>query len=447
MVPKILVVDDNQELLSLLTQLFEEGGYQVLGAGKGRQALDLGEEHLPSLAVLDVLLPDMMGYAVAEGLRKLQPGLPIIFITGVFRGGKHASEAQAKYRALGYFEKPFDANVLLRLVQKTVPPGAQEVPPSVDDPFDVELDVDVEQDEPLEAMELTGRIKVSGGGNLSAEIRGANLTAAPVTPGKAAVFRPAPPGTPALAGPTRATDPKSRRGELRDNLPALITAFYTAKETGELGCQRGQVKKIIYFEKGQPVYALSNMVSDRFGEFLVRVGKLKPDQLRQATAAAEASKKRLGDVLIERGLLKDTERLYYVAQQVKAIIYSLFGWEDGSYVLNFKDRVSAESIKLDIHPANLIIRGVKKLYKAERLRRLLHPEDRLMPSNQPSFPLEETERERWETDLMPKIDGTRTLAELQAMANRPEHVVYGFLYAMMAINILDRPGSGTTARA
>src|SRR6185503_150493 len=131
--------------------------------------------------------------------------------------------------------------------------------------------------QPQDAMELTGRIKVTGGDNISAELRGANLTASAAPP---AMVRPAAAGKPALAGPTRATDPKSRRGELGDNLPSLINAFYLSRETGELGVQRGKVKKVVYFEKGQPVFALSNLVSDRFGQFLVRVGKIKPDVMQ-----------------------------------------------------------------------------------------------------------------------------------------------------------------------
>ena len=53
-----------------------------------------------------------------------------------------------------------------------------------------------------------------------------------------------------------------RRGELKDNLPQLLAAFYIARETGELGLMKGQVKKIIYFEGGMPVFALSNLVAD-----------------------------------------------------------------------------------------------------------------------------------------------------------------------------------------
>lgn len=433
MAPKILVVDDNQELRGLLTQLLEEAGYQVIGAGKGKLATELAKAEQPKLAVLDLLLPDMMGYHVADALRRAQPELPLVFITGVFKGGKHAMEARTKYAAAGFFEKPFESAKLLEIVTRLVPPD-KPAPAREQDAFDVELDIDVNEDLPQDSMELTGRIKVTGGDNISAELRGANLTATAAAP---VVVRAAPPGKPALAGPTQAQDPLSRRGELKDNLPSLITAFYLARENGELGLQKGKVKKVVYFENGQPVFALSNLVSDRFGQFLVRVGRIKPEQLQEATNQAASTKRRIGDVLVERGLLKDTERLYYVGQQVKSIIYSVFAWEEGTFVMSFKAKGSAEAIKLDVHPANIIVRGIKKLYKPERLQRLMSPEERLLPSLQPAYQLNEVELERWEAELLPKVDGTRTVGELLALCGRPEHMLLGFLYSMTTLSILE----------
>ena len=76
---------------------------------------------------------------------------------------------------------------------------------------------------------------------------------------------------------------------------------------------------------------------------------------------------------------------------------------------------------------------MKKLYKPERLFRLLSPEDRLIPSPQPAYGLHEVELERWEAELLPKVDGTRTLAELIHLAQRPEHAVYGALYGLVAL--------------
>jgi len=198
------------------------------------------------------------------------------------------------------------------------------------------------------------------------------------------------------------------------------------------------VKKVIYFHRGQPAFAMSNLLSERFGQFLVRVGKVKPEQLQDVLDRARATNRRIGEALVERRVLKETERLYYVGQQVKSIIYSLFGWEDGTYVLTFKDKAISEPIKLDVHPATLIVRGIKKLYKPERLRRLLRPPDLLIPSLQPSYQLHELQLESWEAEILATIDGSRPVSQLAEQSGQPPDAVYGFLYSMMALNILER---------
>ena len=450
MAPRILVVDDNPELLTLLVQILEDAGYEAAGSGRGAHAVESARNHPPALAVIDLLLPDMMGHQLADTLRKTQPELPLIFITGVFKGGKHAMDARQKYAVAGYFEKPFDATLLLDAVRKLLPADqdAAAAVPRTGSFDDMDLDIDVDEVGFEDPLELTGYIKVTGD-NLTTEIRGANLTAAPLPKPPPPVPPPPPALTPSpVAAPRVAAPPASvpgvarpagsRRGALQDNLPALITAFYLARETGELGVQRGQVKKVVYFERGTPVFALSNLMADRFGPFLVRVGKISPAQLEEVAAAAAASGRRTGDVLVERGLLKDSERMYYVGQQVKAIIYSLFAWEDGTYVMSFKEKATTESIKLDVHPGNLIVRGLKKLYKPERLRTMVRPEERLLPAEAPAYPLNEVQLEKWEAELLPKVDGTRTVGELLAMAQRPDHIVQGFLVSLLALGVLER---------
>lgn len=439
MASPILLVDDNQELLKLLVQLFEDAGHQVISAARGRQAIDVCRSQPPALAVLDVLLPDMTGYSLADALRKQNPNLPLIFITGVFKAGRHALDARQKYSVLAYFEKPFDSKKLLEAVAKVIPPERRQNPEPDEDPFHVEMDVDyLEEGPPSDPLELTGRIKLTDLEKGATEIAGKNLTARPMNRDDTGPIRPpAAEATPTAMAPL-VFGPKVRRGELRNNLPSLITAFYISNETGELGVQRGRVKKVIYFEKGQPVFALSNLISDRFGQFLVRVGKIKAHQLQEALQLGAGTKRRTGDILVEKGLLEPTERMYYVGQQVKAIIYTLFGWEEGTYVLQLKDQASAEPIKLDVHPATLISRGIKKLYKPERLRQLLLPHDKLMPSGQPAYPLHEIKLEDWEAHLLSRIDGTRPVSELLIEAKRAERTVLSFLYSMVALTVLER---------
>ncbi len=332
----------------------------------------------------------------------------------------------------------------------TPPPVPGSFGAADDEPIelsDFDVEVAVEADEPVEAMDLTGRVVFTEDGKVSTVLRGdtvhAGAISAPARPPAGRTPAPRPPvevraRAATAARPQSAPDLSRTEGKLEDNLPDLITAFYLTQQTGELTLQKGKVKKTIFFEKGRPCFAISNLVTDRFGPFLVRVGKINPPQLELSKAAGEKTGRRTGDVLVEMGLLKETEKLYYVAQQVKAIVYSVFGWEEGEFRLHFTDRAAKEALKIDLHPANLIARGVKKLYKPERLYRLLSPEDRLAVSAQPAYPLHEVELERWEAELLPKVDGTRTVAEIVRLAQRPEHVVFGALYGLVALKLLER---------
>jgi len=430
---KILLVDDNAELLRLLARLVEAEGWQPVTFARGKPALEAIAAESPAVAIVDVLLPDMMGYEVAAALKKA--GIPFVFMTGIFKGRRAASEARVQHGAAGYFDKPFEAKKLLETVRGLLPPEPVKRAPPAPPPgrarrdTDFDVDVAVEPEEPVDAFSLTGKVEVTESGRVSATIRGRSLEAAPIAP---AVAAPAP----AAPRPSRAGPPDE--GELRDNLPDLVTAFWLTQQTGELAVQRGKVKKVVYFEKGRPCFAISNLVADRFGPFLVRVGKIAQDQLEMCKAAAEKSGRRTGDVLVEMGLMKEAERIYYVAQQVKAIAYSLFAWEEGRYRLHFTGRASQESTKVEMHPAHLISRGVKKLYKPDRVARLLLATDRLLPTQQPAYGLHEVQLERWEAELLPRVDGTRSVADLVALARRPDADVRAFLWSLVALELLEK---------
>jgi DNA-binding response OmpR family regulator len=449
MPPRILVVDDNPELLTLLSSAFEEAGYIVQTAARGRTAVELSRKDRPDLAVIDVLLPDLMGFDVAEALKRLR--IPFIFMSGVHKGGKASANAMGRYGALAYFEKPFERSALLEAVAQVVPPPSG--PGHEKAAWDVEAGPQVA--EAAEAMQLTGRIDLVGqqvspktgpvqlkpmDREQSQRLREGRTSAPPVlprVPASSVVSVPPPPPTDVPQLQPFAVKEGITRGELKDNLPHLLAAFYNAKETGELGLQRGQVKKIIYFEAGMPVFALSNLVADRLGQFLVRAGKIDEETLRHAAEEAAATQQRTGDVLILMGALTEEERLYYVGQQIKSILYSVFAWEDGAFTLSFQARARRESIKLDIHPANLIMRGVKKLYKPERLQRLMPPEARPIPSPEPSFNLSDVELQPWEAHLLPRCDGSRTAAELVQLSGKPENEVLGTLVGLASLRILE----------
>src|SRR4051812_48781159 len=115
----------------------------------------MARKERPDLVVVDVLLPDLMGFDVAEALKKLR--IPFIFMSGVHKGGKASGNALGKYGALAYFEKPFERTALLEAVAKAVP---IEKGSRAEQAFDVEAGPQVA--EAAEAMQLTGRIDLIG---------------------------------------------------------------------------------------------------------------------------------------------------------------------------------------------------------------------------------------------------------------------------------------------
>ena len=80
--PKVLIVDDERLNINVLNELLRED-YTVMVATSGEQALHVVKRDLPDLILLDIMLPDMNGYAVCRHLKNNEEtqNIPIIFIT------------------------------------------------------------------------------------------------------------------------------------------------------------------------------------------------------------------------------------------------------------------------------------------------------------------------------------------------------------------------------
>jgi DNA-binding response OmpR family regulator len=81
----ILVVDDDEQLLKIVTHNLEAEGYQVLTVRDGTQALETIERQAPDLVLLDVMLPRMDGFQVLQRVREFS-AVPIIMLTARGRG-------------------------------------------------------------------------------------------------------------------------------------------------------------------------------------------------------------------------------------------------------------------------------------------------------------------------------------------------------------------------
>lgn len=114
----ILVVDDEQDIVEVLSYLFKRAGYAPVQASNGMDAIEAVRKGTISLVILDYMLPDMNGLEVLRELKKLQPGIKVIIITG--RATDKVLSDVLDAGANGYVIKPFINDLLLELVRKTL---------------------------------------------------------------------------------------------------------------------------------------------------------------------------------------------------------------------------------------------------------------------------------------------------------------------------------------
>jgi two-component system OmpR family response regulator len=121
--PRLLIVDDEANLRSMLSAALRHHGFETTEADNGRDALDRIAADRPDLVVLDVMMPDLDGFEVCRRLRTNGDHTPVLFLTA-----RDDTEAKVRGLTLGgddYLQKPFSLDELVArteaVLRRTVP--------------------------------------------------------------------------------------------------------------------------------------------------------------------------------------------------------------------------------------------------------------------------------------------------------------------------------------
>lgn len=129
MTRKVVVVDDEPDICSLLRIALKGAGYDVLTANDGEAGRALIEKTKPDLVLLDVKMPKMNGYEVMVALKKdpKLAGIPVIIMTSLTeKSAKPDDEWRQSLGVSDFLSKPFDSNEMLERVNRVLgkPSGA-----------------------------------------------------------------------------------------------------------------------------------------------------------------------------------------------------------------------------------------------------------------------------------------------------------------------------------
>ena len=111
----ILIVDDEESVRKSLADVMRDEGYEVVTAASGKEGVDLLHESQPSIALLDIAMPDMDGIETLQRLKEIRPDLPVVMITG--HGTIATAVKTTKLGAYDFIVKPPELQHLTLVVQ------------------------------------------------------------------------------------------------------------------------------------------------------------------------------------------------------------------------------------------------------------------------------------------------------------------------------------------
>jgi len=242
--------------------------------------------------------------------------------------------------------------------------------------------------------------------------------------------------------------PLERDGDLSTvEVPRLLSKLHRSRYTGTLVLASGRVEKTLWFDAGTIVYARSNAGHDRLIDGLVRRGLVTRAQYDDARRMIEAAPRRAGQVLVEAGLLKQSELVSALQDHLARIVDSTFSWHDGAWVLEPDVRCD-EPVLLSIPTAVLLVEGIRHRLEPNHLWGLVggpraHPRLRDGAAGNPGARREIAEDLRLgpgEEQWLERFDGQHALADLLAEPGAQEDDLLPLVHALHVLELLDVHG-------
>jgi len=407
----ILIVEDDKTVQKMLSETLDEEGFTVIGERDGEWALRTFESRDIDFVILDILIPVMNGFQVAEKIRKTVKGkeLPILMISGIYRGVNHRQDAIRKYGVVEYLDKPLDMDKLIETLRETF---GSEYPSAVATRAERE-EVDKKAPEPYaspESKEEQEEVERS-----SEQFRG-----------------------------------EARRGNLKQTpFAELLAELYRERSEGALLLKKDRLKKIVYMKSGYPVFVKSNLLNECLGKVMVREKMITEEECEESITKMKESERQQGTVLIEMGCISPHNLQYALQLQLEVKLYDLFGWEAGDFQFNPKSAVPPTTVSLDASTAAVIYEGIRRKYKLPRLREEL--EDYLdyyvVPHTDPMFRFQDMDIDEDEEIFVERLAGDRTLREILDLGLDKERV-YRIVYALKCAGMVtldDEPAADAGA--
>lgn len=209
--------------------------------------------------------------------------------------------------------------------------------------------------------------------------------------------------------------PHAMNGSLADiHAAELVLNIYESGLSGRLRFTQNKIRRDIYFRKGDIIFAHSSLPQERFGEILIRLGKIGADEFN-AVVREVAEGKRLGETLVERGYISTMDLYVGLNYQVQHILYSVFDWDFGLYEFEEEIRNVQQEIAVRVSTPDLVVRGVRNITNITVLDRSVGDESRV-PLHQGTPRLRRTDFDYQEETILSCVDGKSNIQQIRNLS-------------------------------
>jgi hypothetical protein len=236
-----------------------------------------------------------------------------------------------------------------------------------------------------------------------------------------------------------ATDSEFRSDLAKTPLAEVLETVRRYRVPGVITVVRQGMEKRIFIWHGDVIFATSSDRFESLGHYLLKCGLMSQEQFVESSRrlVAATGTKRLGDILVEMGLLDEARLRSIVLEQVRAIVSELFEWDEGQVVFKVGEYRTDEPIKLTLPTRELIFQGVKGIRDVRRLVSVLGPSWTVFSPAYAAAEIGDVGLTPVEAAYLGLVDGVKTLRELvSAGSGEAAHnakLIYGFFVLKLIV--------------
>jgi curved DNA-binding protein CbpA len=221
-------------------------------------------------------------------------------------------------------------------------------------------------------------------------------------------------------------------------LIALFRVLHAAQKSGILEISSGEANRKLLFQTGAIKFASTNVGSERLGEHLVQVGKLRQADLDKATRQVGRGE-RLGQILVRLGMISQEELQKQAREHILKIIYACFAIEAGVYRYDEMDVALGQEIKAGLPMGALIMEGVRRMNPNAAAAALGSGDQILRPTTNPRLRSQPVTLLPQEGFLLSRVDGSTRVDDIVVVSPLPAQETLRTLLGLWCAGLIEDP--------